>query len=270
MNPSETAQQRGWALPATLCALAIMLSVMRVISLESTDTSLIASEIRSADELHKTIATTISDARPSSGRCDRVQVPHDRGELSYEVCGESFRPLSAVPASVSLPQLLVDYDSLFASASDCPSTPKPTTFRALSSPFAALDCYLTGDTRGSLTVLDNILGESIALRQTGTGPLMLATPGRIVISLELRPSHDLVVLAGGDVQITAIRSASQAPVKVTVLSSLGEISIGSVEGEISLLAAGRGELNVPRTEPSRDYPLPPLRPPSVFGFRSVS
>jgi hypothetical protein len=83
-------------------------------------------------------------------------------------------------------------------------------------------------------------------------------------------SSDLLILAGGDVAIAAIRALPSTAAKVSVFSSFGSIRIGLVEGDVSLLVAGRKEVVAPQTPPTRDYPLPPFRAVSVYGFRPIN
>ena len=268
MSRSQKTREEGWALSATIFALAVILSTMRLLSLQSADTSRIASEIRRTDQLHETIATTVRGATPSSTRCDTLTISFRESALLYEVCREGLHPFKTIPASVSLPQLLVNYDTLFSRASACPAQPKPTVFQGVPSPFMPRDCPLPENVHGSVILLENAVGKSLVLQENGAEQHYLATPGRIVLSRELRVSHDVVVVAGGDVHINAIRGDS--PVNVTILSSVGGISVGAIEGEVSLLIAVRGDMNVPYSPPASDYPLPPFRPPSVYSFRATN
>jgi hypothetical protein len=56
-------------------------------------------------------------------------------------------------------------------------------------------------------------------------------------------------------------------VRVSAISSLGEIHIGAINGDVSLLTAGRSVVQVPGSAPSTSYPLPPFRPLTLYGFR---
>lgn len=270
MTRSSNYRHRGWALPATLFAIAVALSTIRVLSIESVDTSRIAREIHNATQLQATIATTVRTSSSTAVGCERVTVSHETIEVPFEVCRERVRAFTTVPPSVSLPPLLIDYDSLFSRASVCPALPTPTKLLDVASPRAALDCTLPSVPRGSIILLENVTGDSISLSQTETTQLVLATPGRIVISQELRTSQDLLVVAGGDVRIASIQTAPATNVTVTIVSSLGRIEIGTAGSSVSLLAAGRGEITAPPTTASLSYPLPPFRVPSVYSFRPAN
>lgn len=269
MIASRSTEQAGWALPTTIFALTIMLSTIYALSLESIDALQIAREPHRSERLHSVIANTARDPRTSNGRCENLAVLYEEKMLPYEVCRESVRPFVTKPPSVSLPPQLIDYDILFSQASECPSIPRLTRFKDMTSPFAPHDCTLPGSLSGSMVMLDNLMGESLALSKTGPQVTTLATPGRVAISHELRLSSDLLLVAGGDVEISSIRALPSASVKVTVISALGAIRIGLVEGDVSLLIAGRGELSAPGTPATVDYPLPPFRHISLYGFRSA-
>lgn len=267
MRTSRSSEQRGWALPTTIFALAIMLSTIYALSLESIDALQIAQEPHRSEQLHAVIANTVRDPRTSTGRCENLSVAYGGRTLPYEVCRERARPFFTQPPSVSLPPQLIDYDILFSQASECPSMPTLTKLKDVASPFSPRDCTLPNSVNVSMVILDNVLGESITLGRTGSQVTTLATPGRVTVSHELQLSSDLLVVAGGAVEISSIRALPSASVRVTVISALGAIRIGLVEGDVSLLIAGRGELTAPETPAAVDYPLPPFRPISLYGFR---
>lgn len=269
MSKACDSYQHGWALPTTLFALVMALSIMRLLSLESIDTSVIGSDLRHGEALHTIIATAARDYRATSTRCEKIATSPDGRELSLEICRESARPFTTSPPSVSLPSLLVDYDLIFSNAIACPTEPRATSSAADPSPFASTDCHLSGDSRGSTTLLSNIMGASLSLTHPGADPLVLATPGRIVISNEVQSSRDLLVVAGGDVRIATLGAASSSTITVTIISSLGRITVERVGDGVSLVAAGRKELVVPLTSPSLSYPLPPFRAPSLYSFKTT-
>jgi hypothetical protein len=270
MIRSKSTEQSGWALPITLFALAIMLSTMHVLSLESIDALQIATEPRRSERLHATIAGSLRDARAAGQRCESIVVTHNGAALSYEVCRESVVPFMTQPTSVTLPLHSIDYDPIFAQASECPSATSATIFRDMDSPFAPRDCLLPSALNTPFVILDNIAGEATSITTRSASNATLATPGRVHISQELIVSSDLLILAGGDVTIAAIRALPSTSAKVTILSSLGSIRIGLVEGAVSLLVAGRKELAAPDTPLTSDYPLPPFRAVSIYGFRPIN
>ncbi len=266
---SKDTSQAGWALPTTVFALAVMLSTVYALTLESIDALVIAREPQRSEQLHNAITTAARTAGTSIGRCEPLAVSFEGKTLTYEVCREKVRPFLTRPLSVSLPSQLIDYDMLFSQASECASPPTPTQFNDINSPFAPRNCALPSTVSAPVILLDNIIGESTELRSTGQQILTLATPGRLIISHELRLSSDLLVVAGGGVEIASIRALPSSSVKVTVISALGVIRIGAVDGDLSLLIAGRDEITAPETLPTVEYPLPPLRPPSFYGFKEA-
>jgi hypothetical protein len=117
--------------------------------------------------------------------------------------------------------------------------------------------------------LENIRGESLTIAPPSTGAALLASPGGFSVSGDLTIASDLLVVAGGDVDIGGIRGATLSGVKVTVISSLGGVNVGRTYGPVSLLIAGRGSLVGPETTKSSSFPMPPVRSASVYSFRAV-
>lgn len=263
--------QRAWALPSALFALAALLSTARLLSLESIDAYQIATEARRGEALKSGMATLLSNPSLSSPECETVTVPDQVTTQIYEVCREVSRPFVTLPSSAALPFGLVDYDAIFSRASPCPGTSSPSSNAATPSPRARTDCVLPPNISGSTVLLENIRGESITLASTDRNEaLVLASPGDIITSGELQVSHDLLIVAGGDVELPSIHGTSGSFMRVTIVSSLGAIRVGPVVGDVALLIAGRGLLEAPETQLAGDYPMPPMRSPSLRGFRSLS
>lgn len=270
MNASKAGYQTGWALPTTLFALAITLSTLYVLSLESIDALLIATEPRHSERLHAAVTGAVKNSSAPSGGCQRLSATYEGSAIPYEVCYESARPFITLPASIALPPLPIDYDLIFSWAAECPSSVTPTRFNDMNSPFAPSDCSLPSSVGAPMIILDNLEGESVIVHRGGGPNASLATPGRVTIAQELRVSSDLLILAGGDVMIAGIKAIPSTSSKVTIISAVGRVRVGSVEGDVSLLLAGRGELTAPDTRPSSEYPLPIFRATSIFGFRPIN
>ena len=264
-------QPHGWALPSTICALAILLSTIHLLSFESLDALHIAAEIHRGEKLHTAVATFIRDSPPSFIRCENLPVSFEGNTLSYEVCRETVRPFLTLPASVSLPTGLVDYEALFSQASACPTRLTPALATGAASPSARNDCALPNSMEGSVTLLENIRSESTTFSEAGDqGSLRIATPGQITFLGEVRISQDLLVVAGGDINLATLRALPGSAVRVTILSSLGAIRVGAVEGNVALVIMGRSSIEAPETKSAFNFPLPPFRKPSVYSFRSKS
>jgi hypothetical protein len=110
----------------------------------------------------------------------------------------------------------------------------------------------------------------VTVSPPSTGVGVLASPGSVSVSGELTIAGDLLIVTGGDVAIGAIRGTGATTAKVTIISSRGGITVDKVLGAVSLLIAGRAALVAPETPRSASYPLPPLRPASLYGFRAVT
>jgi len=261
---------RGWALPITLFALALILSTVRLISLESVDTLQMTHEIRRANSLQLDIVSSVLSWKTTSPLCDEVALYRDNAPSRLEVCGEPLRLFTTSPPSFSLPLKRVDYGALFSQSLPCPGRLHPTPLRNTSSPFVKDDCMVSGTLTDRLTLLENIRADSLVVAPSAPHRMVISTPGRIEILGELRVPGELLVVAGGEVQIAVIRSVAPSPTAVTILSSLGAIRVGAVAGDVALLAAGRDSIEVPATQGGSHYPLPPFRERSLYSFRTLS
>jgi hypothetical protein len=92
------------------------------------------------------------------------------------------------------------------------------------------------------------------------------SPGYLTIREEITTSSDLAVVVGGTARIESIRAIGRSPVRVTILSSRGDIEVGHVAGPLSLLVIGRAALRVPPTPFLPPFPLPSERLPTILGL----
>lgn len=270
MAPRSRRGEDGWILPIALFALALLLAIVNLLSSEAIDTLHIVREIGRSERLHSAIASTIRDSSASSSRCGTITISGHEHPPSYEVCHEPSLPFVTLPASAQLPAGRVDYDALFTQASACSSTTTPTAYRDTTSPFAQKDCTLPPTLTGSVVIRDNIRGDALTFERSVIQSATLATPGRVIISEALLAPQELLILSGGEVRIGTLRAPPFGSAKVTIISALGAIRVGTVEGNVALLIAGRGAIEAPETQTAENFPLPPFRKLSLYSFRPSS
>jgi hypothetical protein len=97
----------------------------------------------------------------------------------------------------------------------------------------------------------------------------IASPGGISFTGVLTLQSDLVLVAGGDIEIGAISASPPQTRRVTIISALGGIRVGSVAPGVSVVAAGRTTTEVPETPQIPPFALPPQRGHEVIGIRAI-
>jgi hypothetical protein len=118
-----------------------------------------------------------------------------------------------------------------------------------------------------MAVTDNLVFDSALIERDEKHPVTtIVSPGYLTVQNEIGTSSDLAVVVGGTARIKAIRALGRSPVRVTVLSSRGDIEVGHVSGHISLLVIGRAALRVPPTPFLPPFPLPRERLPTTLGL----
>jgi len=259
--------QVGWALPATLAALVLLNSCVRLLSIDTVAAIRAFSTSQMGYSLTESQRQTIFGAGHPETGCATIETLVDRQRAAYEVCGEMALPFVITPSSYRLPSGRIDYDSIFARATRCENAPRETGLTQSNYPLLKRDCLLSRSISGNTIALENIIGASLHVLGGNDQASVMATPGALSITGELVISNDLLIITGGTIRIGAIVSAAGRPVRVSAISSLGEIHIGAINGDVSLLTAGRSVVQVPGSVPSASYPLPPFRPLTLYGFR---
>jgi hypothetical protein len=260
---------RGWTLPTTLFGLALLLSSVHLLTFESIDARLMIAEMLRGERLHQEATSAIATHAKQRGACGDVTISSDSDHPPYEVCGEERLSFVSKPSSRIDPNLLPDYDAVFSVASACPAPPVGTDLPFRGAPRAHKDCFLPSTIKDGASVLENIRGGNVSISPPTSGFTLLASPGSLSLSGDLTIGGDLLIMAGGDVDIGRIRGVSLHGVAVTIISSLGGITVGKTDGAVSLLVAGRGSLNAPETTGSTSFPMPPMRSPSIYSLRAV-
>jgi hypothetical protein len=262
----RSVSERGWSLPAVLFASALLAASLTLITSEALSIVRRAQSFSFGEKLRRAaLSTAAATSLPFSG-CDSINTTLKDTTLSVFRCAEDTPQFASSPA-VSLPQMLVDYDAIFRLPTSCPGIRRRLDRTTFTAPTAASTCMLRLQRYSSLRLLDNIQADSLLLAPQSQGETsFIATPGSLTITEELSVSSSTVIIAGGDIEIGNVRHDGDSPVKITIFSSRGGISVPQVRGKVSLLAIGRGERSIPPTSFVPPFPLPPLRARSIYGL----
>ncbi|MEY4668936.1 MAG: hypothetical protein RL518_1635 [Pseudomonadota bacterium] len=269
MSGYPESTQQGWALPTTLFGLTLILATIRLLSIDATQATQMLSDIRRAHTLRQYALGEILAAGEPKPLCEQRAITLEETTMTYEVCGERKVPFMVAPPSAVLPLTRIDYDAIFVQAIRCPIPPSSATDPFEASPTASKDCGIPTTLKGGVILLENIRGESIKVLPPSSGASVIASPGRITVTGALSLESDLVMVAGGDVEIGSITTQSGHTRKVTILSALGGIRVSSITPGIEVLAAGRNTLEVPNTPHNPPFPLPPQRGHEIVGLRAM-
>lgn len=261
--------QQGWVLPTTLFGLTIILSTIRLLAVDQTAVTQIFGDIRRAHALRQHGVSDLLASGEPKPLCEQRSVTFAEETLTYEVCGERRVPLMIVPSQGELPISRIDYDAMFALATRCPSTPTNAANPLGATPTASKNCVVPPALTGGIITLENILGEATTVLPRSAQTSIIASPGRIVLTDLLMLESDLVIVAGGDIEIGGIAAPTAQTRKATIISALGGIRVGSVAPGVSVIAAGRATIEVPETPQHPPFPLPPLRGHEIIGIRAV-
>ena len=266
MTSSGHTSSRGWVLPSTLFGLALLLATVRLLSLDASQITRLYGDIRLSESIHQAAVAEISPLTGALSRCQEVTFSFNGEENAYEVCGERKAPFMVFPSTANLPITTVDYDAIFTQAVPCPTTPNSSTIRDTDAPRASKDCPSPASITGSLITVENIIGESPRITSNSPKASMLASPGSILFTGALTLETDLVIVAGGEISLSSMTNASSQTRRVTIISALGAIRVGYVAPGISVMAAGRGGIEVPETPQLPPFPLPPQRQYGILGM----
>ena len=269
MTSSGHTSSRGWVLPSTLFGLALLLASVRLLSLDASQITRLYGDIRLSESIHQGAVAEISSLTGALTRCQEVTFSFNGEENAYEVCGERKAPFMVFPSTANLPITTVDYDAIFTQAVPCPTTPNSSTIRDTDTPRASKDCPSPPGITGGLTTVENIIGESTRITSNSPKASMLASPGSIRFTGALTLETDLVIVAGGEISLSSMTNASSQTRRVTIISAVGAIRVGYVAPGISVMAAGRGAIEVPETPQMAPFPLPPQRQYGVLGMWGI-
>jgi hypothetical protein len=261
---------KGWALPAALATLALLTSCVQLMGLTVRGSIRALSATRSGDSFRDQVRQQLFESIPLKSGCSTVETIVNGQRSLYQTCSEGSTPFVTKPPHYPLPDERIDYEGIFSRFSFCRGERRGASGSVFRAPVSQTDCILGGPVPAETVLLDNILATSLQVSDGGKVATIVATPGRLQIKETLLLAHDLLIIAGGDIEIASVVSSAREPVRVSAISSLGEVRIAKLTGGISLLAAGRALLEVPESAPAPSYPLPPFRPVSLYGFKSLS
>jgi hypothetical protein len=269
MKRSAQSEQHGWILPTTLFGITLIVGTIRLLCVDTTGVSRIYGDIRQSQTSRQQALREILSTADPKPRCEKRTITVEETKLDYEVCGERRIPFMIVPPTGQLPLTRLDYDALFTTAVPCPSA-KTNNAAAISDKVqASQDCAIPPLLQGELITLENLRGETTRVIARTAQASVMASPGEIAIAETLTLESDLVVVAGGDVEISSITTPSERSHKVTIISALGAVRVGFVSPGISVIAVGRSTLEVPETPQSAPFPMPPQRRHGIVGIRSI-
>jgi hypothetical protein len=269
MKLSSQNAAQGWVLPTTLFGLTLILGTIRLLSVDATAVTRLYGDIHQSHTTRQHALRAIFTTGEPEPFCAQRAITFDGIRSDYEVCGERRIPFMMAPPSGQLPITRIDYDALFANATPCPSTPINAANSTGERVRASKDCVLPPLLQGGIIALENLRGEATRVLPVTTQASILASPGSVALAGVLALETDLVLVAGGDVDISSITTASQQTRRVTLISALGAVRVGYVSPGISVVAAGRGVLEVPETPQNPPFPLPPQRGHGINGIRAI-
>ena len=152
---------------------------------------------------------------------------------------------------------LIDFEDEFKNFTDCTKrTPVSTKGLSSGSSYAEYTCSsLQG---ASIHILrENIDIDSLTLPTTKNAT-KISTPGFLRIQKVLTLTNDTVILSGGDIILEKISSLSSSPLRLTLISATGFVSVRSLTGKISLLSISSRGAYTPTTPNLPPHPMPKL------------
>lgn len=261
--------ENGWVLPTTLFGVTLILAALRLLAVDQTGVSQMYGDIRRAHALRQHGIGEILSAGEPKPSCETRDVKIEENTLSYEVCGERRLPFMVAPATGNLPISRIDFDAIFAHATHCPSSPSNAPKPFAAAPTSSKDCVVPSSLEGGIITRENIRGETALVLGRMTQSSTIASPGGISFSGALTLESDLILVAGGDIEIGELTASPQQTRRVTIISALGSVRVASVASGVSVIAAGRATIAVPETRQSPPYPIPPQRGHEIVGIRAV-
>lgn len=258
--------ERGWSIPSALVASILVAYGIIIVTSEALSLLRRTQSFAQGDALRAAVIDrVVSTPLPAEG-CDTVSANVRGVATTTSRCVESEPQFESSPP-VSLPAMIVDYDSLFQAVSECPGIVQPSTHTSFTAPTAPYTCIPFSRRYPSLLSLDNLYAESLSIESPSQqDATLVATPGTLTVAEELTLTASTLMVTGGHTSIASIRYDGDTPIRITIVSARGDITVGNIRGKISLLAINRGEREVPATSFLPPFPLPPLRPRRMYGM----
>jgi hypothetical protein len=269
MNTSVARTEAGVTLLLALLAMTIVGGVAYRVLLYAEAYREIARTFANSLITQQQLRARIDTSSTSQRSCVAQAISHPGGTLQeWQVCSRGTQPfLTNHP--ISLPPGRIDYNLLFGTPSRCPGQTTATPDLPTRSPTSGNTCELPSHHTHNLFLLDNIRCHNLVLdTQEANQSLTIATVGSLLCDEVLTLSSSTLIVAGGDIKIPTIMSASSKPIAITIISAHGDVVVGNTSGLMSLLALGRHTLAVPMTQAPETYLLPPFTPLMISGVKS--
>ena len=264
---SHVQQNSGIALPSTLIAIFLGLFVLRLAQIKTSTVVQIRSDLRLIHNLKQDLLQNISEESLSETRCNEAFGKYSNEQRKWLRCRELSSSYRTLPET-ELPTFQFDFDLVLRDAIKCPAQSISAPLRYQAIPYASRSCVFTTLSVNGLTVGENLEGRFLSLTKPTLPTLaVVATPGRFAVDQVLETQRDLLIVSGGDVSINKIANPGLQPIRVTIVSARGNISVNSVGARVHLLVVGRGTMKAPSTDLLRPYLLPPeVAAPRIIGI----
>jgi|GEM_PF-5602515 len=224
-------------------------------------------------------------SQPANTRFDCPITQHSTGKttirrslcLTYNQAPETLWHDTVIDGA-SLPEAhqfpAFNYNQIFKNSRPCPKTAYHcgafTPSGLPLSPLAACSRFLC-DKPGSPISQDYIVRGNLSIavplhlpHSSPTKTIILAATGFIDFSAPAVFQQDTLLIAGGDLHISALQAP--AGINVTLLSATGKVVVEKLQGQPLLKAIGRQGVQLPPYTSHPQKLIPPLRPFEIIGF----
>lgn len=258
--------ESGWVFPTVISSVVFLAALTAFLTARTSSLGQLYHDGVATSALHEALRKQLVPSHALPRGCS-VQSAAAQGHTgAWWVCSEnnpSFETIPPISASIALP----DFDLLLADSKPCDGLRESTQNSRFTSPVSPFTCTLKATLTASRTLAENLVLDSALIEKNEETPLaMLVSPGYLTVREEITTSSDLAVVVGGTARIEGIRAIGRSPVRVTILSSRGDIEVGHVAGPLSLLVIGRAALRAPPTPFLPPFPFPRERLPTILGL----
>jgi hypothetical protein len=260
-------EDSGVALLLALLAMALVGGIAHRLMLHADAYRAMTQTVSDSITIQQRLREGLNLLPARSRSCSEQRVSSGVKTRQWLVCSHG-NPAFISNRPFSLPDGRVDYNSLFANPSGCPGLRGSNSEQFAASPSSGFSCELPPRLAQNLIVLENIRCRDLVMESAERGKsLTIATPGSLTCDGLVTVSAHTLVIAGGDLRIAALKSASPTPIAITLLSAHGAIVVGNTTGLLSVLALGRDLLNIPITQEHSTFLLPPFTTSSIAGVK---
>ncbi len=260
------AHEAGWVFPTVVLSVVFLATLSALLTAKTHSLGRLYHDNVTSSALHEALRAKLVPSNTLPRGCS-VQSATALGLTgAWWVCSESDPSFDTIPPlSTSVP--FPDFERILSDSLPCSGSRMGTENARFTSPVSPFTCTLSGTLTTSVTVTDNLVFDSAVFeRKEDRTTAAIVSPGYLTVRNDITTATDLIVVVGGSARIENIRAIGRTPVRVTVLSSRGDIEVGRVSGPLSLLVIGRAVLRVPPTPFLPPFPLPPERLPTILGL----